>query len=138
MWIVLAVISFLLAQLYLFRCLGRLDTVLDGQKEEKQVLSVALTDPVLEKQLSGLLEGYSLSHPNVDLVIHIDPKAMEAQRKADVCLCPEEERWGGGNCLTLTFPESIRQQVIWKNKDNANEFVYYLWQECRKEQRGVI
>ena len=138
MWIVLAVISFLLAQLYLFRCLGRLDTVLDGQKEEKQLLSVALTDPILEEQLSGLLEGYSLSHPNVDLVIHIDPKVMEAQRKADVCLCPEEERRGGVNCLTLTFPESVRHQVIWKNKEAANEFVYYLWQECRKEQRGVI
>ena len=60
MWIVLAALSFALGQLYLFRCLERLDGFLDTRQpgEERIVLSVALSDPDTEAGMVGLLEGF--------------------------------------------------------------------------------
>ena len=134
MWIVLSVVFFLVGQLYLFRCLRKLDRFLDTEHGEKPVLSVVLTAPQLERQMSGLLEHYSLGHPDVDLVIHIDPEAMDAlrQRKADVCLCPESDVRGGLNCLTLSLSDGSQQQVIWRNEEKVHDFVRYLWQTCGK------
>ena len=105
MWIVLAVLSFVLGQLYLFRCLGRLDGFLDAQNrgEDRVILSVALSDPHAEAGMVQLLEAYCAEHPNVDPVLHIDPEAMGAvrEKRADVGLCPETDVPGGLNCLTL-------------------------------------
>ena len=136
MWIVLAVLSFVLGQLYLFRCLGKLDGFLDAQNrgEDRVILSVALSDPHAETGMVQLLEAYCAEHPNVDPVLHIDPEAMGAvrEKRADVGLCPETDVPGGLNCLTLTFPEGVRRQLIWNGSRKAGEFAEYLWQACGK------
>lgn len=129
MWIVLAVVSFLAGQIYLFHCLGKLDQFLNAQNEEKKILSVALADPIAEEHLSRLLETYSIGHPDVNFVIYIDPKVMDAVQKgkADVGFCRLSEGWRGPNSLTLSLPGAHQQQVIWKNNEKVGEFVQYLW-----------
>ena len=47
MWIVLAVILFLAAQGYLFRCLRKTDRFLEAQDQQKETLSVAMADPAI-------------------------------------------------------------------------------------------
>ena len=142
MWIVLAVLSFALGQLYLFRCLGRLDGFLDTRQpgEDRIVLSVALSDPDTEAGMVGLLEGFCAEHPNVDPVLHIDPEAMCAvrEKRADVGLCPETDVPGGLNCLTLTFPEGRSRQLIWNRSRKAGELAEYLWQACSNCESGVL
>lgn len=132
MWLVLAVISFLLGQIYLFRCLGKLDQFVDTQHEEKMLLSIALADPILEEQMLTLLESYSVRYPNVDLVLYMEPRVTDAvrQRKADVGVCREAHGWDGPNCLTISLPAETR--VIWNNNEKAREFVGYLWLACGK------
>ena len=134
MWIVLAVLSFLASQVYLFRCLQKLDGVLESADDRKEVLSVALADSVLEEQMAYLLETYSLAHPNVDLVLHIDPRVMEAvwERKADVGFCAPAAETEGLSCQILDFPGEPRQQMVWKNNKRAGEFVQFLRQACGK------
>lgn len=136
MWVALAVICFLLVQLYLFRCLGKLDRFLESREHgtDQVILSVALSDPAMEAQMAQLLEAYCLEHPDVELVLHIDPAVAEAVRKkrADVGLCPDTNAGDGLNCLTLTLPGEAQRQLVWKNDQRAGAFVEYLWQACRK------
>lgn len=130
MWIVLAVVFFLAGQLYLFRCLRKLDHFVEEEEAKKDVLSVALAESVMEEQMSRLLEGYSVSHPNVELVIYMDPKVKDAvrQRKADVGLCKDAEGMNGFNSLMLTFPGGVQRQMIWTNSSKVGEFARYLLQ----------
>lgn len=45
MWFILAFVSFLTGVVYLFRCLRKLDALLERQEEKGEVLSLAFSEP---------------------------------------------------------------------------------------------
>ena len=135
MWIILAALSFLGAQIYLFRCLNKLDGILEAPDgKNKKILSIVLENPVIQDQMCWILEEYSAAHPDVDLVLHTDPGAMDAvlENRADIGFCPLGEVRGGLSCLTFQFPGEPQQLMIWKRNDSVDEFAQYLWQVCGK------
>lgn len=136
MWIALAVLTFLAGQVYLFRCLGKLDTFLErqpGEEEaEKEVLSIALEDPALADPLAELLEGFSGCYPDVDIMLVTRPNVAEAvyEGSASVGLLPADSRgFQGLNCLALRYGKLPRQEIIWKKGTYcaaADAFAEYL------------
>lgn len=142
MWIVLAALSFLCGQVYLFRCLKKLDEVLDAMEHSKEnaILSVTSADPDLHQQMSYLLERYSLSHPGVNLVLHTDSNTTDAvlRNKADVAFCRTAVVREGLNCMTLCIPGEPAVRMVWKDTDKSNEFAQYLWQACGNNQDNVV
>ena len=121
MWIALAVLAFLAGQVYLFRCLGKMDSFLERQPGEenadKEVLSIALEDPALADPLGEQLEGFSVCYPDVDimLVTCADVAGAVYEGSATVGFLPADRRgFPGLNCRTLCCENLPRQEIIWK------------------------
>ena len=72
MWVILAVIAFAAGQVYLFRSLKKMDEILAKQEEpeEKEMLSIAFSDPAAAERTARLLAEFSRENPEVEMVLH--------------------------------------------------------------------
>lgn len=82
MWVVLAVIAFGAGQVYLFRCLRNIDRLLEQQSAEelpeKEILSIAFSDPAAADHMTELLEGFSRYYPELEIVLRTGPDVTDA------------------------------------------------------------
>ncbi|MDO5544680.1 MAG: hypothetical protein Q4F81_02445 [Eubacteriales bacterium] len=136
MWAILALIAFLAGQVYLFRSLGKVDSLLARQEEpeEKEVLSLAFADPAAAEQMARLLAEFSRENPDVEMVLHTDPAVQEAvyEGRAAVGFLPGNGRsLHGLSSCAVELAGLAAQQVIWKTglqSDCAAAFLRYLRQ----------
>lgn len=146
MWILVAVLGFLAAQVYLFHCLKGLDGLMARQQEpeEKQILSLAFSDPDTAQRLTGLLEAFSRENPEVDIVLHTDPSVPDAvyEGRAAIGVLPE----GTGSfrdleSCTARLSGTVVQQVVWKAGARtacAEAFLQYLAQSSGNSEEAVV
>lgn len=133
MWFILAFAAFLAGQIYLFRCLGKLDSLLAGKPGKREVLNLAFAEPAIAEQLACLLETFSRENPGVDLVLHTDAQtpAAVAENRAAVGFCGEDTELPGClDALTLCFPGVPARKMIWKTGTQtaaARAFTRFLW-----------
>lgn len=143
MWIFLAVMAFLAGQVYLFRCLGRLEKLQEQQSIEepqKEVLSIALSDWAAADSLTRILESFSGCCPNVEIMLLTGQDVWEAVQngRAAVGFLPDAGyvRPNSANMMVVTVKTLPRQQMIWKGNHRscpAEDFVEYLWQQSMVE-----
>ena len=146
MWAVLAVIVFLAGQAYLFHSLGKVDGFLAQQEEvpEKEILSLAFSDPGTAERMAQLLAGFSRENPEVEMVRHTAtavPEAVYEGRAAVGFLsgtfCPRH----GLNSFVLELENLPEQQVIWKTgmqADSTDAFLQYLGHSSGNSLKTVI
>ena len=149
MWVVLAVIAFALGQVYLFRSLKKMDEILAKQEEpeEKEMLSLAFSDPSAAEQTARLLAEFSRENPEVEMVLHTDPEVPEAVREGRAAVGFLTETLPARHGLSSFVVKSINarvdidfvlncgdlppQQIIWRTgtqSDCTNTFLQYLRQ----------
>lgn len=138
MWIALAVMTFIAGQIYLFRCLKKLDCYLErqsGSEPEKEVLSIAFADPGTAEALTEFLEGFSKNNPEIDMVLHTDRNVLNAvyDGSAAIGFLPAgQDSYPGLRSFTLNRIEGgvPSQDVVWKRSvfsAPADAFVRYLY-----------
>ena len=135
MWFVLAAAAFLLGQVYLLRCLRKVDRFLDRQtsegESEKQILSIAFSGPEEAEDAAELLEGFSGRYPDVEMILRTgrDVTAAVCDGSAAVgFLSTGQDVPRGLNRLSL--PE---REIIWKSGGfyaPADVCVRYLRESC--------
>ena len=135
MWFVLAAAAFLLGQVYLLRCLRKVDRFLDQQttegESEKQILSIAFSGPEEAEDAAELLEGFSGRYPDVEMILRTgrDVTAAVCDGSAAVgFLSTGQDVPRGLNRLSL--PD---REIIWKSGGfyaPADVFVRYLRESC--------
>ena len=136
MWVVLAVIAFALGQVYLFRSLKKMDEILAKQEEpeEKEMLSLAFSDPSAAEQTARLLAEFSRENPEVEMVLHTDPEVPEAVREGRAAvgfLTETLPARHGLSSFVLNCGDLPPQQIIWRTgtrSDCADAFLQYLRQ----------
>ena len=146
MWAVLAVIVFLAGQAYLFHSLGKVDGFLAQQEEvpEKEVLSLAFSDPGTAERMAQLLAGFSRENPEVEMVLHTDtavPEAVYEGRAAVGFLsgtfCPRH----GLSSFALELEDLPLQQVLWRTgtqAESTDAFLQYLGHSSGNSLKTVI
>lgn len=131
MWFVLAAAAFLLGQVYLLRCLRKVDRFLDQQttegESEKQILSIAFSGPEEAEDAAELLEGFSGRYPDVEMILRTgrDVTAAVCDGSAAVGFLPTGQDVPRG-LNRLSLPE---REIIWKSGGfyaPADVFVRYL------------
>ena len=136
MWVVLAVIAFALGQVYLFRSLKKMDEILAKQEEpeEKEMLSLAFSDPSAAEQTARLLAEFSRENPEVEMVLHTDPEVPEAVREGRAAvgfLTETLPARHGLSSFVLNCGDLPPQQIIRRTRTQAdctNTFLQYLRQ----------
>ena len=92
MWIVLAVITFLAGQVYLFHCLGILDRFLQQPREpaKQETLRIIFSDPSTAEDLARILGEFSESNPDTKIIYCTGTDVTEAvaSGKASVGILP--------------------------------------------------
>ena len=140
MWLVLAVTAFLLGQVYLLRCLRKVDRFLDRQtseaEPEKQILSIAFSGPKEAEGAAELLKGFSGRYPDVEMILRTgrDVAAAVCDGSAAVGFLPTGQNVPRG-LNRISLPE---REVIWKSGGfcaPADVFVRYL-RECGDPDSG--
>ena len=140
MWLVLAVTAFLLGQVYLLRCLRKVDRFLDQQtsegEAEKQILSIAFSGPEEAERMTELLEGFSGRYPDVEIILRTgrDVTAAVCDGSAAVGFLPAGQDVPGG-LNRLSLPQ---REIIWKSGGfyaPADAFARYL-RECYDPDSG--
>ena len=135
MWFVLAAAAFLLGQVYLLRCLRKVDRFLDQQasegESEKQILSIAFSGPEEAEDAAELLEGFSGRYPDVEMILRTgrDVTATVCDDSAAVGFLPTGQDVPRG-LNRLSLPE---REIIWKSGGfyaPADVFVRYLRERC--------
>lgn len=135
MWFVLAAAAFLLGQVYLLRCLRKVDRFLDQQttegESEKQILSIAFSGPEEAEDAAELLEGFSGRYPDVEMI-------LRTGRDVTAAVCDGSAAVGflstgqdvPQRLNRLSLPE---REIIWKSGGfyaPADVFVRYLRESC--------
>ncbi len=151
MWIILAVITFIAGQVYLFHCLGKLDRFMNRNpvaEPDNEVLSIAFSDSATVDHLTDLLEHFSASYPNIDITLLTGPNVLDAVYKgqAAVGFVPAEHHAYAGLhslplCMNTTqifsstglritpLDNTTEQEIIWKRSvfsSPAETFIRYL------------
>ena len=137
MWIALAVMTFIAGQIYLFRCLKKMDRYLErqsGSEPEKEVLSIAFADPGMAESLTGFLEGFSKNNPDIDMVLRTDRNVLNAvyDGSAAIGFLPAgQDSYPGLRSFALNriAQDMPAQDVVWKCSvfsAPADAFVRYL------------
>lgn len=136
MWVILALITFVAGQLLLLRNLGKADSFLARQQEspEKEVLSLAFSNPDTAEQLGRLLEAFSRENPELDIVLHTDPSAADAVyegRAAVGFLTENADMLYGLDSRVIDLAGLTAQRIVWKagpRSDCTETFLRYLRQ----------
>lgn len=146
MWILLAVIAFLAGQVYLFRCLGRMDSFLDrcsmDDTQEKEILSIVFADSNTAERMSKLLEDFSAWDTDIDMILLTNQDVLDAvcDGKAAIgFLSDGTDRCSGLNGMNLTKQNS-QQVIVWKSgglSAPAKVFLQYL-RECGAADSGIM
>ena len=136
MWAVLAVIVFLAAQVCLFRSLKKADGFFacQGEREEKEILSLVFADPAMAEGVADLLAAFSRENPEIEMVLHTDPAVPEAvwEGRAAVGFLSENDGDARGlSSCSLVLAGQASRQVVWKTgvqSNSASAFLRYLRQ----------
>ena len=136
MWAVLAVIVFLAAQVCLFRSLKKADGFFacQGEREEKEILSLVFADPAMAEGMAHLLAAFSRENPEIEMVLHTDPAVPEAvwEGRAAVGFLSENDGDARGlSSCSLVLAGQASRQVVWKTgvqSNSASAFLRYLRQ----------
>ena len=136
MWAVLAVAAFLAAQVFLVRSLKKVDGFLARQEEpeEKEILSLAFSDPHTAEQMARLLAAFSREYPEVEMVLHTDPAVPEAvyEGRAAVGFLPQNGTCLHGlSCCAMELAGLSDQKIVWKTSvqsECVSAFLLYLRQ----------
>lgn len=143
MWIFFAVLAFFAGQVYLFRCLGKLDKFREQQgadEPQKEILSIALSDWAAADSVTRILESFSGCCPNVEIMLLTGQNVSEAVQsgRAAVGFLPAAgaARHICSDLTVVTVKTVPQQQLIWKHSPQsgpAKDFVEYLWQQSMVE-----
>lgn len=134
MWAILAVIVFLVAQVYLLRSLKTVDGFFARQEkpEEEEILSLAFADPAAAEGMVRLLADFSRENPEIEMVLHTDPAVPEAVREGRAALgfLPAgDDSPGDLSGCTFELTGLSAQRIVWKTgvqPDCVAAFLRYL------------
>lgn len=140
MWIFLAILAFLAGQVYLFRCLGKLDKFQEQQsadEPQKEILSIALSDWAAADSVTRILESFSGCCPNVEIMLLTGQDVWEAVQsgRAAVGFLPDtgSVRHKNADMTVVTVKTVPQQRIIWRQSSRSgpeNDFVEYLRQQA--------
>lgn len=139
MWAVLAVIVFLAAQVCLFRSLKKADGFFacQGEREEKEILSLVFADPAMAEGMAHLLAEFSHEDPETEMVLHTDPAVPEAVfegRAAVGFLSENDDVPQGLSSRVLALDERTALRVVWKTGAQSDSAAAFL--RCLRQSGG--
>jgi len=151
MWILLAIITFIVGQIYLFRSVSRLDRFLErtpNHEANRTVLTIAFSDPSVTDHIAMLLEEFSLYYPEIDIVLLTGQEILDAVYDGRACigfLPANQHSYTGLSSLTIhmhtthiisssglridPMDDNAEFEVIWKKSAFSSPseiFIHYL------------